>query len=56
MDLLKKMMDVDPNEPTPEERENGITKLRYMQFRESQSSSRLFGFRIEGAFVCITNL
>jgi len=45
--LLEQMMDVDPNEPTTEEKENGITKLRYMQFRESQSSSRPFGFRIE---------
>jgi 1D-myo-inositol-triphosphate 3-kinase len=89
MDLLKKMMDVDPNEPTEEEKvpvtwrivnierclgakslfqlktcisrnssepcrtslvhiqEKGITKLRYMQFREKQSSSRIYGFRIE---------
>jgi hypothetical protein len=29
MDLLKKMMDVDPMEPTEDERTLGITKLRY---------------------------
>jgi len=51
MDLLKKMMDVDPNEPTDEEKEKGITKLRYMRFREKQSSSRVFGFRIEAVSV-----
>lgn len=27
-DLLEKMMKLDPNEPTEEERLNGITKLR----------------------------
>ncbi len=42
------MMAVDPNEATAEERENGITKLRYMEFREIRSSSRNLGFRIEG--------
>ena len=28
-DLLEKMMKLDPNEPTAEEKEHGITKLRY---------------------------
>ena len=28
-DLLKKMMDVDPMEPTEDEKTLGITKLRY---------------------------
>ena len=32
-DLLAKMRSVDPNEPTAEELETGITKLRYMQVR-----------------------
>jgi len=41
------MMDVKPDEPTAAEKEKGITKLRYMQFRESQSSSSMYGFRIE---------
>lgn len=43
------MIDVDPDEPTPEERERGaIDKPRYMQFRERCSSSWSLGFRIEG--------
>jgi len=48
MDLLAKMMKLDPDEPTEEEQKNGITKLRYMVFREMLSSSRTLGFRIEG--------
>lgn len=47
-DLLEKMMSLDPDEPTAEEKKNGITKLRYMEFRELKSSSRNLGFRIEG--------
>lgn len=48
MDLLAKMVKLDPDEPTEEEHKNGITKLRYMVFREMLSSSRTLGFRIEG--------
>lgn len=47
-DLLAKMVKLDPDEPTAEENEEGITKLRYMVFREMLSSSRTLGFRIEG--------
>lgn len=47
MDLLKKLLDIDPEAATPMERQNGITKMRYMQFREKQSSSHSLGFRIE---------
>mmetsp|Transcript_38081 Transcript_38081/g.94663 ORF Transcript_38081/g.94663 Transcript_38081/m.94663 type:complete len:618 (+) Transcript_38081:360-2213(+) len=48
MDLLEKMMKVDASAPTAQEREEGITKLRYMQFREMMSSSSNMGWRIEG--------
>ncbi|XP_060529452.1 inositol-trisphosphate 3-kinase homolog isoform X4 [Cylas formicarius] len=47
-DLYKKMMAIDPAAPTEEEHMNkAVTKLRYMQFREHQSSTCSHGFRIE---------
>lgn len=47
-DLYEKMVALDPNAPTETERKNkAITKLRYMQFREQESSTAEFGFRIE---------
>ncbi len=40
---------VDPSAPTPSERSSGrITKLRYMTWRESTSSTSTLSFRIEG--------
>lgn len=47
-DLYQKMIAIDPNSPTPEEHKlKAVTKLRYMQFRELQSASCEYGFRIE---------
>lgn len=42
------MVKVDPSAPTNEENQlQAVTKLRYMMFREKQSSSCSLGFRIE---------
>ena len=47
-DLYEKMIKLCPDAPTKEEREQqAITKLRYMQFREEESSTAEYGFRIE---------
>ncbi|XP_061163761.1 inositol-trisphosphate 3-kinase homolog [Saccostrea echinata] len=47
-DLYDKMVKLCPDAPTPEEhKQQAITKLRYMQFREEESSTADYGFRIE---------
>lgn len=47
-DLYEKMVTIDPDAPTQEEKkQEAITKLRYMQFREQESSTADLGFRIE---------
>ena len=48
-DMFEKMCQVDPSAPTPDEIQlGGVTKPRYMVWRETISSTAAFGFRIEG--------
>lgn len=47
--MFEKMLQVDPTAPTAEELQlGGVTKPRYMVWRETISSTASLGFRIEG--------
>jgi len=48
-DLYEKLVELDPNAATPEEREaGGCTKHRWMSFNDSYTSLQSLGFRIDG--------
>lgn len=47
--MYEKMCQIDASAPTEEEhRHKGVTKPRYMVWRETISSTATLGFRIEG--------
>jgi len=47
-DLLAKMLKVDPDAATPSEVDaGGITKMRYLRFREGASTTSTLGFRVD---------
>jgi 1D-myo-inositol-triphosphate 3-kinase len=48
MDLYEKMVKIDPSAPTEEEhKQKAITKARYMQWRETITTTSRYGYRIE---------
>lgn len=51
-DMYQKMVKIDPSAPSAEEHEQGgVTKSRYLQWKDTTSSTATLGFRIEGIMV-----
>lgn len=47
MDLLSKLEKIAPEALTADEKEHGVLKLRYLQFREQSTSTSTMGFRVD---------
>ncbi|VDP95453.1 unnamed protein product [Trichobilharzia regenti] len=55
-DLYLKMISTSPSAPTDKEHQDkGVSKIRYLQWRDSISSTAEFGFRIEAIKVNCLN-